>query len=68
MSQAIIDEIKRQWVGHRCYINGAPARIIGNKLRFAIIRADNAQIPDTEWSWYIVDRIMRSGGFFTTDF
>lgn len=55
--------LAEKWAGERCYLDGAPARILGRANRVATV----AVLPDgphEEYSWHVVGRIMQAGGFF----
>lgn len=53
--------IQDKWAGKACTLDGVPAKVVGRKLMYAIIRTAK---HDVEFSWEAVDRIMRKGGRF----
>ena len=63
ITRAIADK----WTGQRCYLNGAPARIVGRLNDFGIVAPDNPSVPSLEYSWHTINRVMEKGGFFEDD-
>jgi len=55
--------IAEQFAGRRCYLDGAPAKIVGRQNGAATVATDDGQRA-MEWSWHTVNRVMRCGGFF----
>jgi hypothetical protein len=68
MSAAIIKEIKQQFVGQHCWLVIDDiewnAKITGNKNKFATVAPLNPNIPSVEFSWFVVNRIMRQNRVF----
>jgi hypothetical protein len=68
MSESIITEIKRQFVGQHCFleIDGREydARICGRLNKFATVGPLNSGIPPVEFTWFVVNRIMRTTKLF----
>lgn len=65
MSLTIIQEIIRQFVGKRCYLNGAPATVTqGDGI--AIIQPDDKAIECAWVSWHLVNSRMRRDSYFVT--
>ncbi len=61
MRRAIAD----RWTGERCYLDGAPAKVIGRLLPFArIVTNDGAR--SYEWAWQTVNTIMQRDRCFTS--
>jgi hypothetical protein len=61
VQQAIAD----QWTGERCYLDGAPAKIVGRLLPFAHVVTDDGK-RSVEWAWHTVNRIMRRDRYFVS--
>ena len=63
--RTIVNEIKRQFVGEPCYLDGTMAKVVGAKLDFAhVVTLDGKR--DVEFSWFAVNRIMRRDRYFET--
>lgn len=58
--------ISERWTGERCYLDGAPARIVGRLNRFATVAPDNPDVPAIDYSWHTVNRVMERGRYFET--
>lgn len=52
-----------KYAGCVCTLDGKPAKISGRLLPFARV-AQIASALEVEFSWVVVDRIMREGGEF----
>lgn len=54
-----------KWAGHRCYIDGMSAVIVGRLNAFATVAPDNHyNHPGYEFSWHTVNRIMQRDRYF----
>lgn len=66
MTESIIRMIADKWVGERCYLNGAPAKIVGRLNRVGTVAPLDASLPDESWSWPAINRIMLTSKYFET--
>lgn len=58
MSNAIVAEIIRQWLGQHCWLDGEPAKIIGGRNKFATVATTDGR-QAVEFNWHTVNNIMR---------
>lgn len=59
--------IAAKYAGKDCTLDGHPARICGERLRYAIIATiglGNGPLYSVEYSWPTVERVYESGGRF----
>ena len=58
-------DLRRNWAGHACVLDGEPATILDQPGFWTAIREDRTGRPIVV-SWYGVDAVMRHGGKFKT--
>lgn len=64
---SMVKEIIRQFEGRRCYLNGAPSRVVNDGDGMATIQPDNTAVEAVRYGWHTVNEtIRRRGGFFDT--
>ena len=59
---SITQWIANRYAGKRCYLNGAPAKIIGRLCAQAWIAPLNTALAPVQYSWHTVQRVMRQAG------
>lgn len=57
--------IADQFAGQACYLDGAPAKIMGRLERFAIVATLDPSGPRVEYDWHTVNLVMRRDRYFS---
>ncbi len=58
--------IADQWSGRPCTLDGQPAKITGRLQTFATVSCLTPYGPAVEFAWETVQRVMVSGGEFSS--